>query len=59
MVTLTDAQRFLAAHPYYTAEHVEHIARVKAEQSIPFCEVCLDWHIPVEEEHSMVEEPQS
>lgn len=37
-------KRFLARRPYYSAEHVKMIAQKSAENGLPFCHTCDDWH---------------
>lgn len=49
------AEDFYVNHPYYDREHVAYIADRKAEQGVPYCRECHDWHF-ADEQHSMSEE---
>jgi hypothetical protein len=50
----TAADLFLAAHPQYDPEHVQHIAQFADTNGIPYCTECNDWHF-ADEEHSATE----
>lgn len=50
--TRHDVAAFLATRPQYDRKHVEAIAEHNQAQGVPFCVVCVDWHLPSEEHSS-------
>lgn len=47
----TPVRAFMAARPYYSEGHVQEIAAFNAQNNVPFCRTCNDWHMS-DEDHS-------